>query len=103
MELMAKWDHKVQQEKMDLLFYTDTNWQSLSLINGVAQAGSENQPKYRFVSINDTNLLFIKEQLVKSIQNDGVCKVTDEYFTKISSYAEYSKVKINPYMNTSAI
>ena len=40
--------------------YTDTNWQSLSLINGVAQAGSENQPKYRFVSINDTNLLFIK-------------------------------------------
>lgn len=84
--------------------YTDTNWQSLSLINGVAQAGSENQPKYRFVSINDTNLLFIKGAVSKINSKTMVfAKLPTNISQKISSYAEYSKVKINPYMNTSAI
>lgn len=36
-------------------------------------------------------------------KNNGVCKVTNEHFTKIRSYAEYSKVKINSYTNTSSI
>lgn len=84
--------------------YTDTNWQSLSLINGVAQAGSANQPKYRFVSINDTNLLFIKGAVSKINSKTMVfAKLPTNISQKISSYAEYSKVKINPYMNTSAI
>ena len=40
--------------------YIDTGWQPLPLINGTKQAGSDNQPKYRLVTINNTNLLFFK-------------------------------------------
>ncbi|WP_269668053.1 BppU family phage baseplate upper protein [Staphylococcus haemolyticus] len=84
--------------------YKDTGWQPLSLINGTAQAGSANQPKYRLVTINDTNLLFIKGS-VKNITSRTMefAKLPTNISQKISSYAEYSKVKINPYMNTSAI
>lgn len=84
--------------------YKDTGWQPLSLINGTAQAGSANQPKYRLVSINDTNLLFLKGA-VKNITSRTMAfaNLPTNISDKISSYAEYSKVKINPYMNTSAI
>jgi hypothetical protein len=84
--------------------YIDTGWQPLSLINGTTQAGTANQPKYRLVTINDTNLLFIKGS-VKNITSRTMefAKLPTNISQKISSYAEYSKVKINPYMNTSAI
>lgn len=84
--------------------YIDTGWLPLPLINGTKQAGSANQPKYRLVTINDTNLLFIKGS-VKNITSRTMefAKLPTNISQKISSYAEYSKVKINPYMNTSAI
>lgn len=84
--------------------YTDAGWQSLLLINGTTQAGKLNLPEYRFVSINDTNLLFLKGA-VKNITSSTMAfaKLPTNISQKISSYAEYSKVKINPYTNTSAI
>lgn len=84
--------------------YTDAGWQSLLLINGTTQAGKLNLPEYRFVSINDTNLLFLKGA-VKNITSSTMAfaKLPKNISQKISSYAEYSKVKINPYTNTSAI
>ena len=84
--------------------YIDTGWQSLSLINGTTQAGSANQPKYRLVSINDTDLLFFKGA-VKNITSRTMAfaSLPTNISQKISSYAEYSKVKINPYTNKSAI
>ena len=82
----------------------DTGWQPLPLINGATKAGSANLPEYRFVSINDTNLLFLKGA-VKNITSRTMAfaNLPTNISDKISSYAEYSKVKINPYMNTSAI
>lgn len=84
--------------------YTDTGWQSLSLINGTTQAGSDNQPKYRLVTINDTNLLFIRGA-VKNITSRTMvfAKLPTNISRKISGYSEYSKVDINPYINTLAI
>lgn len=84
--------------------YTDTGWQSLSLINGTTQAGRANMPEYRLVTINDTNLLFIRGA-VKNITSRTMtfASLPTNISQKISSYAEYSKVKINPYMNTSSI
>ena len=73
------------------------------MINGVSQAGTVNQPKYRFVSISDTNMLFIRGQLAMLVQNNNVYEIAYKYIAKISSYAEYSKVNINSYLNTSAI
>lgn len=84
--------------------YIDTGWQPLSLINGTAQAGSDNQPKYRLVTINDTNLLFIRGA-VKNITSRTMvfAKLPTNISRKISGYSEYSKVDINPYINTLAI
>lgn len=84
--------------------YTDTGWQSLSLINGTTKAGRANLPEYRLVTINDTNLLFIRGA-VQNITSKTMVFASwpANISNKISSYAEYSKVKINPYMNTSAI
>lgn len=84
--------------------YSDTGWLSLPLINGATKAGSANLPEYRFVTINDTNLLFIKGA-VQNITSRTMtfAKLPTNISQKISSYAEYSKVKINPYTNKSAI
>ena len=84
--------------------YIDTGWQSLPLINGVTQAGRANLPEYRLVTINDTNLLFIRGA-VQNITSRTMTfsKLPTNISQKISSYTEYSKVKINPYTNTSAI
>lgn len=84
--------------------YTDTGWQSLSLINGTTQAGSANQPKYRLVSINDTDLLFFKGA-VKNITSRTMAfaSLPTNISQKISNYSEYSKVGINLYINTSVI
>ena len=84
--------------------YSDTGWQSLSLINGTTQAGSANLPEYRFVSINDTNMLFIKGAVQNITSNTMVfAKLPTNISQKISNYSEYSKVKINSILNTSAI
>lgn len=45
----------------------------------------------------------LTERLVISVQNDGVCKVTNEHFTKISGYTQYTKASINSYINTMTI
>ena len=84
--------------------YTDTGWQPLPLINGATKAGSANLPEYRFVSINNTDLLFFKGA-VQNITSRTMtfAKLPTNISQKISSYAEYSKVKINPYTNKSAI
>ena len=84
--------------------YIDTGWLSLPLINGATKAGSANLPEYRFVTINDTNLLFIRGA-VQNITSRTMtfAKLPTNISQKISSYAEYSKVKINPYTNKSAI
>ena len=84
--------------------YSDTGWLSLPLINGATKAGSANLPEYRFVTINDTNLLFIRGA-VQNITSRTMtfAKLPTNISQKISSYAEYSKVKINPYTNKSAI
>ena len=39
---------------------TDTGWQTLPLVNGITQAGTLNKPMYKLISINDTEMLFIK-------------------------------------------
>lgn len=84
--------------------YTDTGWQSLSLINGTTQAGSDNQPKYRLVTINDTNLLFIRGA-VKNITSRTMvfAKLPTNISRKISGYSEYSKVDITVYKYISYI
>lgn len=83
---------------------TDTGWLNLPLINGVSQAGTANQPKYRFVSINGTNMLFIRGAISNvSSKTITFTKLPTNISQKISSYAEYSKVNINSYLNTSAI
>ncbi|WP_145422751.1 BppU family phage baseplate upper protein [Staphylococcus haemolyticus] len=83
---------------------TDTGWLPLPLINGVSQAGTANQPKYRFVSINGTDMLFIRGAISKvSSKTIAFTKLPTNISQKISSYAEYSKVNINSYLNTSTI
>ena len=84
--------------------YIDTGWQLLPLINGASQAGTANQPKYKFVSINNTNMLFIRGAVSNVSSKTMVfAKLPTNISQKISSYAEYSKVNINSYLNTSAI
>lgn len=82
----------------------DTGWLPLPLINGATKAGSANLPEYRLVSINDTDLLFFKGA-VKNISSRTMefAKLPTNISQKISNYSEYSKVGINPYINTSVI
>lgn len=84
--------------------YTDTGWQSLPLINGVMQAGSANQPKYRLVSINDTNLLFFKGAVTNiTSKTMTFAKLPTNVSQKMNSYSEYAKVSINSYTNMKVI
>ncbi|WNM55041.1 tail fiber protein [Staphylococcus phage S-CoN_Ph25] len=84
--------------------YTDTGWKSLSLINGTAQAGSANQPKYRLVTINDTNLLFINGAVSNISSKTMVfAKLPTNISQKISGYTQYTKASINSYLNTMTI
>lgn len=79
----------------------DTGWLPLSLINGTTQAGSANQPKYRLVSINDTNLLFFKGAVTNiTAKTMTVAKIPKNILQKMDSYSEYTKASINSYMNT---
>ncbi|WP_053037778.1 phage baseplate upper protein [Staphylococcus haemolyticus] len=84
--------------------YTDTGWQPLSLINGTAQAGSANQPKYRLVTINGTNMLFINGAVSNISSKTMVfAKLPTNISQKISGYTQYTKASINSYINTMTI
>lgn len=81
--------------------YIDTGWQPLSLINGIVQAESENQPKYRVVSINNTKMLFINGAISKVSSKTMVfAKLPTNISQKISGYVQYTKASINSYTNT---
>lgn len=82
----------------------DTGWLSLSLINGTAQAGSANQPKYRLVTINGTNMLFINGAVSNISSKTMVfAKLPTNISQKISGYTQYTKASINSYLNTMTI
>lgn len=84
--------------------YTDTGWLSLSLINGTAQVGSANQPKYRLVTINGTNMLFINGAVSNISSKTMVfAKLPTNISQKISGYTQYTKASINSYLNTMTI
>lgn len=84
--------------------YKDTGWQPLSLINGTAQAGSANQPKYRLVTINGTNMLFINGAVSNISSKTMVfAKLPTNISQKISGYTQYTKASINSYINTMTI
>lgn len=84
--------------------YSDTGWQPLPLINGATKAGSANLPKYRLVSINDTDLLFFRGA-VQNITSKTMtfAKIPTNISQKMNTYADYTKVSINSYLNTMAI
>ncbi|MEL1210708.1 BppU family phage baseplate upper protein [Staphylococcus epidermidis] len=75
---------------------TDTGWQTLLLVNGVTQAGSSNKPMYKLISINDTEMLFIKGA-VSSINNKDMnfAKLPENVSGNIKDYKQYTKASIN--------
>lgn len=77
---------------------TDTGWQTLLLVNGVTQAGSSNKPMYKLITINDTEMLFIKGA-VSSINNKEVnfAKLPENISGKIKDYKQYTQASINSY------
>lgn len=77
---------------------TDTGWQTLVLVNGVTQAGSSNKPMYKLITINDTEMLFIKGA-VSSINNKEMnfAKLPENISGKIKDYKQYTKASINSY------
>lgn len=77
---------------------TDTGWQTLLLVNGVTQAGSSNKPMYKLITINDTEMLFIKGA-VSSINNKEMnfAKLPENISGKIKDYKQYTKASINSY------
>ncbi|MEJ7420380.1 BppU family phage baseplate upper protein [Staphylococcus haemolyticus] len=82
----------------------DTGWQSLPLINGVVQAGTENQPKYRLVSINDTRLLFFKGAIENiTSRTMTFAKIPTNISQKMDSRSEYSKVDMDLFTNAMVI
>ncbi|OFQ41854.1 BppU family phage baseplate upper protein [Staphylococcus sp. HMSC075F12] len=82
----------------------DTGWLPLPLINGVSQAGTANQPKYKLVSINNTNLLFLKGA-VNGISANKIIfsQLPKDIVKKIDSFMEYTKASINSYTNTMVV
>lgn len=84
--------------------YIDTGWQPLPLINGTKQAGSDNQPKYRLVTINDTSMLFINGAISNISSKTMVfAKLPTNISQKISGYTQYTKASINSYINMMTI
>lgn len=77
---------------------TDTGWQTLLLVNGVTQAGSSNKPMYKLITINDTEMLFVKGA-VSSINNTEMnfAKLPKNISGKIKDYKQYTKASINSY------
>lgn len=84
--------------------YIDTGWLPLPLINGTKQAGSDNQPKYRLVTINDTSMLFINGAISNISSKTMVfAKLPTNISQKISGYTQYTKASISSYINTMTI
>ena len=81
----------------------DTGWLPLPLINGVSQAGTANQPKYKLVSINNTNLLFLKGAVNGISANKIIFSQLPKDIVKIDSFMEYTKASINSYTNTMVV
>ncbi|WP_145463497.1 BppU family phage baseplate upper protein [Staphylococcus epidermidis] len=79
---------------------TDTGWQTLLLVNGVTQAGSSNKPMYKLITINDTEMLFIKGA-ISSINNKEMnfAKLPENISGKIKDYKQYTKASINSYVS----
>ncbi|MGZ9472542.1 BppU family phage baseplate upper protein, partial [Staphylococcus epidermidis] len=75
---------------------TDTGWQTLLLVNGVTQAGSSNKPMYKLISINDTEMLFIKRAVI-SINNKDMnfAKLPDNVSGNIKDSKQYTKASNN--------
>lgn len=86
------------QEQLDQLKAkgTDTGWQTLPLVNGITQAGTLNKPMYKLISINDTEMLFIKGA-VSSINSKEMifAKLPKNISDKVKDYKEYTKAGVN--------
>lgn len=86
------------QEQLDQLKSkgTDTGWQTLSLVNGITQAGTLNKPMYKLISINDTEMLFIKGA-VSSINSKEMifAKLPKNISDKVKDYKQYTKAGVN--------
>ena len=70
----------------------------------MSQAGTANQPKYKLVSINNTNLLFLKGA-VNGISANKIIfsQLPKDIVKKIDSFMEYTKASINSYTNTMVV
>ena len=75
---------------------TDTGWQTLPLVNGLTQAGTLNKPMYKLISINDTEMLFIKGA-VSSINSKEMifAKLPKNISDKVKDYKQYTKAGVN--------
>ncbi|AFM73729.1 tail fiber protein [Staphylococcus phage vB_SepiS-phiIPLA5] len=75
---------------------TDTGWQKLPLVNGITQAGTLNKPMYKLISINDTEMLFIKGA-VSSINSKEMifAKLPKNISDKVKDYKQYTKAGVN--------
>ncbi|EFE60010.1 phage baseplate upper protein [Staphylococcus epidermidis] len=86
------------QEQLDQLKAkgTDTGWQTLPLVNGITQAGTLNKPMYKLISINDTEMLFIKGA-VSSINSKEMifAKLPKNISDKVKNYKQYTKAGVN--------
>lgn len=86
------------QEQLDQLKAkgTDTGWQTLPLVNGITQAGALNKPMYKLISINDTEMLFIKGA-VSSINSKEMifAKLPKNISDKVKDYKQYTKAGVN--------
>ncbi|WP_230372883.1 BppU family phage baseplate upper protein [Staphylococcus epidermidis] len=82
------------QEQLDQLKAkgTDTGWQTLPLVNGITQAGTLNKPMYKLISINDTEMLFIKGA-VSSINSKEMifAKLPKNISDKVKDYNNIQK------------
>ncbi|QLF86505.1 BppU family baseplate upper protein [Staphylococcus phage vB_SepS_BE01] len=85
------------QEQLDQLKAkgTDTGWQTLPLVNGITQAGTLNKPMYKLISINDTEMLFIKGA-VSSINSKEMifAKLPKNISDKVKDYKQYTKAAL---------
>ena len=86
------------QEQLDQLKAkgADTGWQTLPLVNGITQAGTLNKPMYKLISINDTEMLFIKGA-VSSINSKEMifAKLPKNISDKVKDYKQYTKAGVN--------
>ena len=73
------------------------------MINGVSQAGTVNQQKYRFVSISDTNMLFIRGAISNVSSKTITFTKLPQIYRKNKQLCRVFKSEKNSILNTSAI